>query len=326
VTSLMIKIITFIVVFSIVLPSFIVDVPVQGSYDSIDDDSGSKYAVIVVGRYAGLFKDFFPKNFQKYYTWYLNSAGTMYSLLKDTYGFTDENIFLLVTLRERYDIPDSFNPDWIDYDSNKDTLQEVLSRFKPGGDIWLQSDDALVFTYINHGGDDNKKVSGKYAHTTYFGFPYEFKSVKELISYFFLKKNQAAHKLYDWELGEFLENIYAGRVIFFLQPCFSGGFINDLSCINRIILSASRETELARASWIEPLIFGLQGTADANSDGKVSILEAYEYAARYVQERTSDEHPLLDDNADGIGHHFTEVGYNPAHPNCDGYLAARTYL
>ncbi|MDG6219259.1 MAG: hypothetical protein QCI00_07445 [Candidatus Thermoplasmatota archaeon] len=99
-----------------------------------------------------------------------------------------------------------------------------------------------------------------------------------------------------------------------------------MSNINRIILTASRETELATVSWIEPLIRGLDGKADANGDGKVSILEAYEYAARRVQDRTSDEHPLLDDNADGIGHHFSEVGYDPTNPNSDGYLAARTYL
>lgn len=295
-------------------------------YENIDASEMRKYAVIVVGRYAGRFQDVLPANFQRYYGWYLNSAGMMYSLLRDTYGYTDKNIFLLVSLRERYDVPDSFDPDWIDYESNKDNLRDVLSRFKPGGDIWLKNDDSLVFTFINHGLDEDKTVNGKYAHNTFFGFPYEFKSLKELFSYYILKQNQDAYKLYDWGLGEFLENNYSGKIILFLQPCFSGGFINDVSGINRIILTASRETELATASWIEPLISGLKGSADANGDGQVSMLEAYEYAARKVQETTSDEHPLLDDNADGIGHHFTEFGYNPTLPNYDGYLAARTYL
>lgn len=289
-------------------------------------DSDNNYAVIVVGRYAGRYQDALPKNFQKYYTWYLNSAGRTYSMLKDTYGYSDENIFLLVTIREGYTIPDSFNVDWIDYISNKDNLKYVLSQFKPGGDIWLNNNDSLVFTFINHGNDEDKKINGKFAHNTFFGFPYEFNSIIDVIYYFIFKKNQETYKLYDWELSEYLENIYAGKMIFILQPCYSGGFINDLSSINRIILSASRETELATASWIEPLISGLNGNADANGDKKISILEAYEYAARKVNEKTSDEHPMLDDNSDGIGHHYTEVGYDPTIPDSDGYLAGRTYL
>ncbi len=317
------KIITFT---AIILITFSSLTPTLNAMFKINESINNNYAVIVVGRYAGRLLDTIPKNFQKYYTWYLNSAGRTYSMLKDTYGYTDENIFLLVTTKEQYTIPDSFNINWIDYESNKENLRYVLSQFKPGGDLWLKNNDSLVFTFINHGSDEDKKNNGKYAHNTYFGFPYEQTSIIKMISYFIFKKNQDAYKLYDWELAEYLENIYAGKMIFILQPCNSGGFINDLSGINRIILTASKETELATASWIEPLIQGLNGDADANGDKKTSILEAYEYAARKVNEKTIEEHPMIDDNSDRIGHHYSEVGYNPTDPNSDGYLAARTYL
>lgn len=290
------------------------------------NDREGKYAVIVVGRYVGRWQDSLPNNFEKYYGWYLNSAGMMYNLLRESYNYSDENIFLLVSLREKFEIPSSFYPEWIDYDSNKENLKKVLSYFKPGGDIWMGNKDSLVFVYINHGLDEDKKDNGKYAHDTFFGFPYEYNNIKDLILYFIFKKNQSTYKLYDWELSEFIENIHAGKMIFILQPCYSGGFINDLSGINHIICTSSRESEKAMESWIEPFIRGLDGKADANGDNMISILEAYEYAARKVNEKTSSEHPLLDDNDDGIGHHFSEIGYDPSNPNLDGYLSGRSYL
>ncbi|MDG6219258.1 MAG: hypothetical protein QCI00_07440 [Candidatus Thermoplasmatota archaeon] len=209
------KIIALIAIIVILLSAMVVNIHAQDGGDNLDCNLGNKYAVIVVGRYAGRLRDIFPENFQRYYGWYLNSAGMMYAMLKDTYGYAEENIFLLVSLRERYDIPDSFDPEWIDYESNKDNLRKVLSRFKPGGDIWLKSEDSLVFTFINHGVDEDKTVTGKYAFTTYFGFPYEFSSLRDIISYYIFKQNLEEYRLYDWELGEYLENIYAGKMIFF---------------------------------------------------------------------------------------------------------------
>ena len=147
---------------------------------SLHNEPGDAYAIIVVGRYAGRLQDVLPKNFQQYYTWYLNSAAMTYSMLKDSYGYADENIFLLVSLRERYLVPDSFDPDWIDYPSTKEHLKLVLDKLKPGGDIWMKDDDSLVFTYINHGMDEEEKENGKYAHDTFFGFPYEFDSIRDL--------------------------------------------------------------------------------------------------------------------------------------------------
>lgn len=285
---------------------------------------GEKYAVIIIGRYAGLWKHLFPSNFQQYYTWYLNAAGMTYTMLTDTYGYQDDHIFLLVTLRERFIIPDTFQTTWIDDRSTKENLKNVLHQFKPGGLHWAKDDDTLLFVVIDHGVDD-ETTNGKYAHNTFFGLPYEYNSFQDFIR-FLLPKNREEFRVYDWELAEYVENIHAGKKIFLLQPCYSGGFINELSGIDHIVCTSSREDELATASWIEPFIRGLKGKADANGDLNVSLLEAYEYAARKVQEKTSGEHPLLDDNDDGSGHHFTEVGYDPTVPNSDGYVAARTYL
>jgi hypothetical protein len=284
-----------------------------------------KYAVIVVGRYMGILNDILPKNFQNYYGWYLNAAKMLYETLRDNYNYKDENIFLLTSFRYGFDIADGFEESWVDFESNKENLQYVLNKFKPGGQIWLKNNDSLLFCYIDHGGD-NPKENGKYAHNSHVGFPYEFENIWEAIRVLLLKKDMDKYAIRDWELGEYFENIQAGRIIFLLQPCYSGGFINELSGINHIVCTSSRENETAAQAWIEPFIRGLGGLADSNDDNKISVLEAYEYTARKVSEKTNREHPLIDDNDDGIGHHFSELKYNPFQPNYDGYLAARTYL
>jgi len=317
------RIFTFLIIFFLISSLLFSGMQSKGILK--EESNGRKYAVIIVGRYAGRWQDAFPENFQLYYGWYLNAAGMMYQMLEDKYGYSEENIFLLTSLRNNYEIPKSFNSSWIDFNSNKQNLQNVLKKFKHGGELELGTNDSFLFSYINHGNDDNVS-NGACSHNTFFGFPYEFNNLREIIQYFMLKRNQGSFKLYDWELAKYLSDIHAGQIIFLLQPCYSGGFINDLSGINHIICTASQEDEVATTSWIEPFIRGLNGEADINNDSKVSILEAYEYTAFKINETTQLEHPIIDDNGDKIGHHYTEAGYDPCNPNADGYLAARTYL
>ena len=56
-----------------------------------------KHAVIMVGRYFGLLSQMVNRNaIQNYYTNYLRDAGKMYTTLRDTCGYFEENIYLLV--------------------------------------------------------------------------------------------------------------------------------------------------------------------------------------------------------------------------------------
>lgn len=96
-----------------------------------------------------------------------------------------------------------------------------------------------------------------------------------------------------------------GKMMIQFNECFSGGFLRDLAGPRRVLMSAASKTQF---SWSEPngtyeellkhYLTALEGgdaTADTNHDGKVSLLEAYEYA------RTKDvqpETPFYDD--DGI--------------------------
>ena len=89
-------VLTIILIQSITIPSF-----------SSSSEFKEKYAVIVIGRYAGKLQDALPEKFQQYYRWYHNSAGRLYTTLKEKYGFTDENIILLASIREKYEIPET---------------------------------------------------------------------------------------------------------------------------------------------------------------------------------------------------------------------------
>ena len=89
----------------------------------------------------------------------------------------------------------------------------------------------------------------------------------------------------------------------------SAPFMAKLSAPGRIVITATRngsEQNLTRfgthfaASWTDP-------TADVDTDGAVSLLEAFLFASRKTTEfykaenRLATEHALIEDNGDGLG-------------------------
>ena len=138
----------------------------------------------------------------------------------------------------------------------------------------------------------------------------------------------------DEFVGEVNKITNYGKIIIQMKQCFSGGFVHDLVGPRRIVMASAGAYE---PSWSEDsagnfgeftywYISALRGTkldtgtavnADANGDGKVSILEAYNYA------RTNDsrpETPQFDDS----GTLPVRAGAVPA--GNDGTLAAGTFL
>lgn len=277
--------------------------------------------------------------------------------------------FIQVSIEEEGDtikktffrIPDIFNPKWIDeeYSSDESGLETVLKQFKPNKENSLDDKDTLIVFYIDHGAT---KKDG----TSYFGCP--LNKVGDLFGYFSYLFNQInsskinmgskivenTQKLFqlfglgedpeileDREFADYVKGIKA-KMIFALQPCHSGGFIKELSAKNRIVCTSSRIYELAD-SWIGPFIDALYGeefkvdnqniNPDYNNDGLISINEAYKATAEFVDIKNFSQDPLIDDNGDGIGHHYSEEGYfennetdcsNEIPP--DGCLANQTFL
>lgn len=216
----------------------------------------------------------------------------------------------------------------IEYEVNK-----VLIRFYKNSNLGFLTHPAKItefdFWDINGCGE---------VGSTYFGCPFE--SIPDVVKWIF---GNDVQKLYDYELAEYMgenseDTRIKGTIIYALHPCFSGGFIHELSGDKRIICSSVRGFELDDG-WMGPFRRALNKTDDEGYslmedvdlypvDGKVSILEAYMYAADYV---SSIQYALIDDNEDDIGHHFCETDYffditDPDNPSRDGSLAADTFL
>jgi hypothetical protein len=89
----------------------------------------------------------------------------------------------------------------------------------------------------------------------------------------------------------------------------SGPFLNKLSATNRVVISATRSgAEVNYARYGEYLSQAIANPdADLDKDGQTSLLEAFLMGARQLAEfystegRLATEHPLLDDNGDGLG-------------------------
>jgi len=108
----------------------------------------------------------------------------------------------------------------------------------------------------------------------------------------------------------------------------SGGFVGTLSGPNRVIATATKSgMERNQTRFASYFVQAYAAdVADADKDGRVSVLEAYEYARREVvrayeaENHLLTEHAQLDDNGDRKG---TAA---PDAKSGDGMLARRVFL
>lgn len=118
----------------------------------------------------------------------------------------------------------------------------------------------------------------------------------------------------------------ARRVVIFNMASASGEFVKPLAGKGRVIVSATRSGQEQNATrFAEHFIAALTNQeADADQNGRISVLEAFNYATPQVAAhysragRLATEHGLIEDNGDGVGHEKAEGG--------DGALARVTYL
>ncbi len=123
-----------------------------------------------------------------------------------------------------------------------------------------------------------------------------------------------------------LSGVKARLIIFVNAASSSGAFLPVLSRPGTIVITATRSGREQQATifahyFIEAFT---DARADADKDGRISLAEAFTFAATLTAEHYAQqgvlatEHPLLDDNGDGVGH--GEVGEG------DGQLARTVYL
>jgi len=124
-----------------------------------------------------------------------------------------------------------------------------------------------------------------------------------------------------------------GTMIIQMKQCFSGGFVADLTRPNRIVMSSAAPTQVSWAHsslnygeftfWYFAALTGSKPdgsgavNADANGDGKVSILEAYNFARSHD---SASETPFYEDNGAAPSHSGAMPGGG------EGTLGSTTFL
>jgi hypothetical protein len=123
-----------------------------------------------------------------------------------------------------------------------------------------------------------------------------------------------------------LDSLPTRKTVFVNCASSSGEFVKPLSASDRIVITATRSgNEQNLTVFAEHLIAALTSPdADADKNGRISVLEAFSYGAKLTadwykeKDRLATEHALIDDNGDGVGHDQPSAG--------DGVLAKTTYL
>lgn len=87
------------------------------------------------------------------------------------------------------------------------------------------------------------------------------------------------HLLDDDMLASYFDGFGDTKIIYFFNSCFSGGFINDLSGKNRMVITASEDDEYAYGTRFSDLFWPKMNVYnqryDGNNDGEVGMVEAF---------------------------------------------------
>ena len=272
---------------------------------------------------------------------YWNDLKLMYSTLVNKYGYKKENIVVFYADGNGLDgqIP-------VHYSATQTNLKEALDLLRKN---LTKKDFVFIFT-TNHGGGFYKtgcQISGGQIDAN--GDEPAADIILEKDCNLDLngdgdKTDQVSwdEVLYSWGGSIFddtfhtlLANLKYYRMVIVMEQCFSGGLIADMTQggSNRIIMSAAGEYEF---SWAMPPSYnydefsyhftcavnganpkGTKVNADTNGDGKISMVEAFNYAR---SKDTQPETPWYEDSGDGIPH----SGKMPAYG--EGALGGKTFL
>lgn len=255
-----------------------------------DGDPSHCWAVIISGGY-----DQWNNHIR-----YWGDSAFIYSTLTLKYGYSDDHIYALIsdgtdTAVDRSDGTNS--PTDLDGDADEDTdyaatYANVESVFNTLNAALTAEDQLLVFV-TDHGGQE----SGWDA------------------------------VIWLWNQGQLRDDQMASMtaslpcpVMFVMEQCFSGGFVDDLSQENRVIGTAAPYNDSSWAGdtypyydqwcyyWTAAVRGCLPGAnpwddgaacdADANDDGYVSFKEAYDYA---YENRYYLDSPQYGENPAGLG-------------------------
>lgn len=243
---------------------------------------------------------------------YWNDCSEIYKTLVNVYGYPDEQIIVIMAdgLDPSADQSNGQNSDPdldgdgdddIMYACTKSNLETIFYDLSQS----MESMDTLFVFATDHG--DGQSTAGHPTNMVLWN----------------------SGILWDYEFAALLEPIDCREILITLEPCFSGGFVNDVIDMNsnvpRVISTAANDHEY---SWAMPpdylydtYVFhwtaavrgvdawGSAVDADTNNDGEVTMDEAYQYA---LVMDTDDEHPQYGEWPAGYGASVTLAGSGPS--------------
>jgi hypothetical protein len=250
-------------------------------------DDGSRWAVLFNGGVSR------SNNHPRYW----NDLSNIYVTLTTVYGYADDHIIVLCSdgLDPAIDQSNSTNSDPdLDGDGDDDIMYpcDLASIDLVFGQLaaTLTRDDELFVFSTDHGSSNG-------------GWNTSFNM-------------WGSGELTDAHFAELLADINAGDIVNTFEPCFSGGFIDNVVVPPgpRVASSACRHDEYSWAMppdyvydtyvfyWTAAVkgedAYGVPVDADVNHDGIVSMREAFNFAEAHDY---SDEEPQYDDVPAGIG-------------------------
>ena len=257
-----------------------------------------KFAVLIVGGYNA------ANNHLRYW----HDLVAMYNILKNA-GYKTANIYVIYAngVGKDASIP-------VNYSATKANISTVFTQLAGK----MDSLDTLYIMLNDHGGNGEGDPSGD-------------ETITHTDEVLWLWNGVA---MTDDEFAVQMNKITAySKMIMQMKQCYSGGYLDDTTKPNRILMSSCSATQVSYGRsandfgeftfWYFAALTGNKPdgsgavNADANSDGKVSIMEAWNFARSHD---TAPETPFYEDN-----------GVKPAHSGAmpaggEGALGAVTFL
>jgi len=223
-------------------------------------------------------------------------ARRLYEALTVQLGFATKNVFLLTETASGAGPEDGARESDAPV-SRRSTADEVRKTFASIRTS-ANAESLVLVVLIGHGSFDNQQA----------------------------KFNLIGPDLAAKDYAQLIGSLPNKRVVFVNCSSSSGEFIKPLSADGHIVITATRSGNEQNATvFADHFISGLtDDAADADKNGRISLLEAFNYATKltadwYKQKnRLATEHALIDDNADGAGHEEATGG--------DGSVAKLVYL
>jgi len=220
---------------------------------------------------------------EAYSTRFAKWAADLRAALVDRLGFAEDH---LITLNEK--------PGEHEQQCSADAVRDAFSRLRNS----VKSDNQVFVFFIGHGSFDGKVA----------------------------KFNLFKTDLTAADYAQLINNLPTRKVVIVNTASASGEFIKPLSGPGHVVITATRSGQEQIATRFAEYFIAALGNPEADTDknGRVSALEAFNYASKmtgsYYEQKgiLATEHPLLDDNGDGVGHAKAEEG--------DGALAKTTYF